>query len=98
MPAGNSTVLFRCQHVGVSRFYGRFNSFSDEVVHDGAAAAQSSIAIEIQADSGDTNNEGRDMHLRSNDFFSAKEFPSSPSAAPRSPLWAVVSSSRASSP
>jgi polyisoprenoid-binding protein YceI len=73
--AGHSSVLFRCKHVGISQFYGRFNAFRGEVVYDPENPAQSSIRIEIQADSVDTNSEDRDKHLRNNDFFSAKEFP-----------------------
>ena len=70
----HSTVIFRIQHLGVSYTYGRFNKFSGAIDFspDGAG---SSVAIEADATSIDTNDAKRDNHLRSPDFFSAREFP-----------------------
>ena len=73
--AGHSSVLFRCLHLGVSQFYGRFNQVAGEVVYDEADLAASSIRVTIPSDSIDSNSEGRDRHLKSNDFLSVKEFP-----------------------
>ena len=73
--AGHSSVLFKTRHNGVANFYGRFNELSGEVAYDAANPTASRVSLEIQADSVDTNSEGRDKHLRNADFFSVQEFP-----------------------
>ena len=73
--ASHSAVIFRTKHLGVSNFYGRFNDVSGQVVFDKENPEQSSITVEVKADSIDTNSKDRDQHLRSPDFFSAKENP-----------------------
>ncbi len=72
---GHSSVVFRTLHMGVAEFYGRFNQIVESesrVVLDGD---KSSIVVTIDAASVDTNSSDRDQHLRSPDFFNAKEFP-----------------------
>ncbi|MEO1715622.1 MAG: YceI family protein [Planctomycetota bacterium] len=71
----HSSVVFRVGYMGVSNFYGRFNDVSGTYQLDFDNPSQSSIDITIDTASIDTNNEGRDKHLRGPDFFSAKEFP-----------------------
>lgn len=71
----HSVVLFRIKHMNVSYTYGRFNDVAGSVTLDDPDPAKSALAIEIKADSVDTHNEKRDKHLRSPDFFNAKEFP-----------------------
>lgn len=71
----HSSVLFKCTHLNVSNFYGRFNDFSGAIAYDPAKPEASSIAVEIKTESVDTHDEKRDMHLKSPDFLSAKEFP-----------------------
>ncbi|MEL6797939.1 MAG: YceI family protein [Planctomycetota bacterium] len=71
----HSSVVFRVGYMGVSNFYGRFNDVSGTYQLDFDNPSQSSINITIDTASIDTNNEGRDKHLRGPDFFSAKEFP-----------------------
>jgi polyisoprenoid-binding protein YceI len=70
----HSSVIFRIQHLGVSYTYGRFNKFSGSIDFSPGGAG-SVVAIEVDATSIDTNDEKRDNHLRSPDFFSAREFP-----------------------
>ena len=48
----HSTVMFRVKHMNTSWFYGRFNKFSGSVVYDYAKPENSSVSIEIAADSG----------------------------------------------
>jgi polyisoprenoid-binding protein YceI len=55
---------------------GKFKEFEGEIVFDPAAPAKSSVAIEVKTASVDTANEKRDDHLRNQDFFKVKEFPS----------------------
>lgn len=73
---GHSTVVFHAKHLGISEAYGRFNRLSDksQVVLD-PDLTKSSILVVVEAESVDTNNGDRDKHLRSADFFNAKEFP-----------------------
>mgnify|MGYP000888627160 CR=1 FL=1 len=71
----HSAVLFRIQHMGVSYFHGRFNSFSGSFHFDEADAAKSSLSVTVKADSVDTHNEAREKHLKTADFFSVAEFP-----------------------
>lgn len=71
----HSGTHFRVQHMGVSYVYGRFNKFEGTFLIDKDKPEASSISVTIPVDSVDSNNEGRDKHLKSPDFFSAKEFP-----------------------
>jgi len=73
----HSTVVFHTKHIGISEAYGRFDRFSDKsaIVYDAADPSKSSILAVIEAESVNTNAPDRDKHLRSADFFNAKEFP-----------------------
>jgi polyisoprenoid-binding protein YceI len=71
----HSAVIFRVGHLGVSHTYGRFNDISGQVVLDAADPSKSSVEITVKADSVDTFSEKRDQHLKSPDFFNAKQFP-----------------------
>jgi len=73
--AGHSAVTFETGHLGVSRLPGRFNEFSGSYVWSDANPGDNSVTIEIQTDSIDTNHADRDKHLRSPDFFNAKQYP-----------------------
>ncbi len=71
----HSAVIFRVKHMDVSWSYGRFNQLAGSLVLDSAHPENSVVELSIAVDSVDTNNEKRDQHLMSPDFFSAKEFP-----------------------
>jgi len=75
--AVHSTVVFRSNHLGISQAWGRFDKFGDDskIVYDAADPSKSSILFVVEADSVDTAAPDRDKHLRSADFFNAKEFP-----------------------
>lgn len=73
--AEHSSVLFATKHLGVSRFYGRFNRFRGELEYDADRPSDSAVLVVVEAASVDTNSEGRDRHLRSPDFLAANEFP-----------------------
>ncbi|HYW06718.1 MAG TPA: YceI family protein [Longimicrobium sp.] len=72
--ASHSSVTFRIRHL-VSRVNGSFGQFKGAVVADPQNLAGGSVQVEIQTASIDTNNERRDTHLRSADFFDAEKFP-----------------------
>lgn len=70
----HSSVVFRIKHFDVAYFYGRFNTVNGTITLDDDPA-KVAIEVEIKAADLDTNNLKRDAHLRSQDFFSVKEFP-----------------------
>ncbi len=70
--AVHSTVAFRIQRVNGAPFYGTFRQIDGTFNFDGASP---SASFTIPVESIDSNNEGRDKHLKSPDFFSSKEFP-----------------------
>ena len=70
----HSMIIFRAKHNGVSYNYGRFNAFTGEITMN-EDVSKNTVEFEVKAASVDTGNEKRDQHLRSPDFFSAKQFP-----------------------
>jgi polyisoprenoid-binding protein YceI len=54
---------------------GSFKDFSGTIVIDDADPSKSSVEMEIKTTSVDTANEKRDAHLRNQDFFKVKEYP-----------------------
>ena len=73
--AVHSAVLFRAKHLGVSYNYGRFNEFSGAITMDETDISKSKVEFEVKTASVDTASQKRDQHLRSPDFFNAKQFP-----------------------
>ena len=71
---GHTGIVFSIMHLGVTPFYGRFNKVGGAFVF-GDDLSTSSVRIEIDAASVDTNSSQRDDHLRSPDFFNAKQYP-----------------------
>ena len=81
LPAGtwtvdtaHSSVGFTVRHMMVSKVRGRFNDFTADVV-TGADPLASSVTATVQMASIDTGDDGRDGHLRTNDFFDIDAFP-----------------------
>ncbi len=72
--SSHSEDTFRVRHL-VSRVRGGFNDFSGNIVADPANLGAGSVQVEIKTASIDTNNERRDTHLRSADFFDAATHP-----------------------
>lgn len=54
---------------------GKFHDYNAEIYFDPNNLGESSINVEVMVNSVDTNNEKRDGHLQSADFFNAEEFP-----------------------
>jgi polyisoprenoid-binding protein YceI len=90
----HSSVVFRVKHMDVAHFYGTFNKMTGDFTLDEQDPAKSSVAIEIDANSIDSNNEKRDLHLKGPDFFSVKEYPTitfkSRSVARKGSDWEVA--------
>jgi len=71
----HSGVIFRISHLNLSHVFGRFDSFSGGFTLDSSDPAKSSFTLNIKSASVDTNNAGRDNHLRGPDFFNVRQFP-----------------------
>ncbi len=73
--AVHSAALFKVKHLGASYSYGQFPGISGSISFDPAKPEASTVKVAIKTESVNTFNEMRDRHLKSPDFFNAKEFP-----------------------
>ena len=73
--ASHSQVLFKVKHLGISTVTGRFRDFSGTISYDPQNAAAARARAVIKTASIDTDNDRRDNHLRSADFFEAEKYP-----------------------
>jgi polyisoprenoid-binding protein YceI len=73
--AVHSGVSFQISHAGVSYIHGRFDDFSGGFTIDTSDPSKTAFSLTIKTESIDSNNSKRDDHLRSPDFFNAKQFP-----------------------
>lgn len=71
----HSSIHFMINHAGIANFYGRFNEFSGSFTMDSENPGASSLEFTVKVETVDTNNQGRDDHLRAPDFFNARQFP-----------------------
>ena len=72
--AVHSQVGFKVRHF-VAKTAGRFAKFEGVIKVDTADISKSSVEVSIDAASVNTDNEGRDKHLRSADFFETDKYP-----------------------
>lgn len=70
----HTAITFRVRHF-FSKVPGRFAKFSGTLMIDEENFANSSVKVEIEAASIDTNEEARDRHLRSDAFFDVENHP-----------------------
>ncbi len=70
----HSDISFTARHMMVSKVRGHFRDFDGELVL-GDDPLNSKVTANIRVTSLDTNNEGRDNHIRSGDFFDAENHP-----------------------
>ncbi len=71
----HSGVHFSVRHLVVSKVRGQFKKWGGTFLFDPADPTRSTVDIEIDAASIDTNEPKRDEHLRSGDFLLASEHP-----------------------
>jgi polyisoprenoid-binding protein YceI len=71
----HSNVLFRVKHGGIGYVYGQFLKFDGTVKYDEDNPSKTSIEWTINSNSVFTNHRKRDTHLKSPDFFNAKQHP-----------------------
>ena len=71
----HSEIQFKVKHLVISTVTGSFNTFDGSVEIEGDDFAGADARFEADINSITTNNEQRDGHLKSDDFFKAGKFP-----------------------
>ena len=71
----HSSTVFRIQHANLGYVWGRINDPAGTFVLD-ADPTKSTFNVELQVANVDTHNDKRDAHLKSPDFFNARQYPS----------------------
>ncbi|MFI5195625.1 MAG: YceI family protein [Chitinophagales bacterium] len=71
----HSEVQFKVKHLMVSKVTGHFKQFNVTVETQGDDITTAKVHFTADINSISTNNEQRDAHLRSNDFFDAERHP-----------------------
>lgn len=71
----HSKISFSVTHLVITEVIGHFSSFTGKVVSKSEDFVNSEIYFEIDAKSINTDNETRDNHLRSADFFEVEKYP-----------------------
>ena len=71
----HSEIQFKVKHLVISTVTGNFNKFSATVDATGDDFEGADVRFEADIDSISTNNDQRDGHLKSPDFFDAAKFP-----------------------
>lgn len=70
----HSKLGFEISHMMVSEVDGTFNSFDATITTTKEDFSDASVELTADVNTVDTNNEGRDKHLKSADFFDAAQF------------------------
>ncbi|MBL0133239.1 MAG: YceI family protein [Chitinophagaceae bacterium] len=73
--ASHSNVKFSVTHLVVSEVEGYFKTFAGTLVSSKPDFTDAAINFSVDINSINTDNEGRDKHLKSDDFFNAEKFP-----------------------
>lgn len=71
----HSEVTFKVKHLMITNVTGSFTKFDATLEAAAADFSDAKISFEAEVDSISTNNEQRDGHLKSEDFFAAEKFP-----------------------
>src|SRR5262245_47704974 len=71
----HAVVIYKISHLGPANAYGRFTDPTGSVTLDNDDPSKSTFTFEVLTDKVDTGNPKRDAHLKSPDFFNAKQFP-----------------------
>ena len=71
----HTTVVFSAMYGTIAPFYGQFTDYKGTVAYDGQSPRSLKVDVEIPVDSLDTHNDVRNGHLKSPDWFNAREYP-----------------------
>lgn len=72
----HTSVRFAVSHMVVAETEGTFKVFDGTVEHTKADLSDAKINFTVDVNSINTDNENRDKHLKSDDFFNVEKFPS----------------------
>lgn len=70
----HSEILFKVKHLMITNVKGEFRSFNVEALTDGSNFEGADIKVNIDSTSVFTNNDDRDGHLKSADFFDVEKY------------------------
>ena len=70
----HSSVGFKIKHLSISKVSGNFGKFNAVIDYDKNAKELKALEATIETASVNTQNDKRDEHLRSADFFDAAKF------------------------
>jgi polyisoprenoid-binding protein YceI len=73
--SAHSHIDFSIRHLVIAKVRGRFTQFTGAIELDSADLSKSKVGVEITAASISTNEDKRDAHLRSADFFDVEKHP-----------------------
>ncbi len=68
-------IQFKIKHLGYSWLLGRFNKFDGKFTYDEKNPSASTITVDIDPASIDSNHAERDKHLRGEDFLHVSKYP-----------------------
>lgn len=71
----HSEVQFKVKHLVISTVTGSFGSYDGQIETENNNFENAKATFSTDIDSITTNNEDRDQHLKSDDFFNAEEYP-----------------------
>ncbi|MDZ7691993.1 MAG: YceI family protein [Balneolaceae bacterium] len=71
----HSEVQFKVKHLVISTVTGSFKSFNGQIEAEEDNFEDAKAIFTAEIDSITTNNEDRDQHLKSDDFFNAEKYP-----------------------
>ncbi len=71
----HSEVTFKVKHLMITNVTGSFTKFDATMESSAADFSDAKISFDAETASITTNNEQRDGHLKSDDFFAAEKFP-----------------------
>jgi len=71
----HTSVQFIVQHMVITEVVGRFSEFSGKVIMSEEEITSAQIEGSVKIESINTDNERRDGHLQSEDFFYAEKYP-----------------------
>lgn len=73
--AAHSEINFKVKHLMITNVTGSFKQFNATMESEAADFSDAKISFEADVNSINTNNEQRDGHLKSDDFFNAENYP-----------------------
>lgn len=71
----HSEILFKVKHLMITNVKGEFRKFNAEVESEHDDFSDAKISLNMDATSVFTNNDDRDNHLKSADFFDVENYP-----------------------